>query len=710
MPTPLQADVIVPIHSNPAMTLQCLESVLAHSGPTLRSLIAVNNGAPEPDMPERLAEFARRDRRVLVLRSEVNIGFVGACNLALAERQGDALLLNNDTIVTPGWLQELAEVVHSDARTACAAPLSNNATIFSVPDFDGETPADRVDARAVLAACAKLPRSTEMSTCHGFCIYMNGKVLDLIGHLDTVFAPGYNEENDWVMRAKAMGFVARRANRAFVYHLGTRSFRREKEALEQRNSRILAERHPHYYPLVMGFTSKLDARLAAHAARVESSGVMRVAFDLRHVPPGNPGEAACEIGLARSLSGIPEVELTLVMRHLEQAAGIPARLVSAEDQLLDVELIHRPAEVFNAADLRLLFASPAHVIVTQPDLIAHRVQALFGDQEAADRHRTTNALALRCAQAVITPSEESRREIVAEYGLPEAEIAVIPPGLDPEPTDGSGAADRRLLRDLRPPPRFFLCLADDFPHMNLRNLVQAHALLRRRWCSPGDPPGLVLVGSRVSVWGGAYGDLPRDPSAAVVHIEAVTAEQRGALYRSAEALVFPSVYEGFGLPILRSMAHGTPVIALSTSSVPEASGDCVLYAEGFSAEDVARAMERLAADSALRGQLRDRGLERAKQFTRERTARATVELYRSTILQPSHRSLEMRRMFREAIIHWSRQERSAAPLTEPGSHHAPAMAEPLGIRNAYRALNLAVHRRLRRELNRLPTVIGRKRA
>ena len=288
----LQADVIIPIHTNPLMTSNCVESVLANSGSAVRSLILVNDGAHEREMPEVLARFEQRDPRVRVLTCEANMGFVGACNLGLGYREGDALLLNNDTIVTPGWLQELAEVVHSNPRTSCAAPLSNNATIFSVPAFDAETPADKVDAGDVLAACAGLPRWTEMSTCHGFCIYMNGKVLDLVGHLDPVFAPGYNEENDWVMRAKAMGFAAKRANRSFVYHLGTRSFRKQKIELEERNSRILSMRHPYYFPLVQGFGNTLDAR---------ASGPCCPGRVVRQ-DAGGLGPAACFNGAAWSVS------------------------------------------------------------------------------------------------------------------------------------------------------------------------------------------------------------------------------------------------------------------------------------------------------------------------------------------------------------------------------------------------------------------------
>ena len=337
-----------------------------------------------------------------------------------------------------------------------------------------------------------------MPTCHGFCIYMNGKVLDLIGHLDPVFAPGYNEENDWVMRAKAMGFAAKRANRSFVYHLGTRSFGKEKIELEERNSRILSKRHPYYFPLAQGFRNTLDARLAAHAARVELSGKMRVALDLRHVTTERRGQSQYAVGLAKALSGMSEVELTLVVRQPVQADGIHARLVSTDSGLHDVEVIHRPAPVVDPADLGLLFASSAHAVITHLDMVAHRVQALFPTQKDAERYRSTNAMALQAAQAIIAGSTDTRREIVEEYKLPPEEIVVVPPAIADEIWGEDHCADELPITDLVPPGRFFLSVATDHPHKNLRNLIEAHAILRRvgphrairpAWSSSGRPPG-----------------------------------------------------------------------------------------------------------------------------------------------------------------------------------------------------------------------------
>ena len=130
----------------------------------------------------------------------------------------------------------------------------------------------------------------------------------------------------------------------------------------------------------------------------------------------------------------------------------------------------------------------------------------------------------------------------------------------------------------------------------------------------------------------------------MIHHVSATRDQLQALYRSAEALVFPSVYEGLGLPVREALSVGTPVVAMPFSAIPEIGGDCILYPNGFSASDLAQALERLATDSALRGELHERGLGWAERFTWEKTARATLDVYRSAVLRPPSRSLEMRQL------------------------------------------------------------------
>jgi len=463
------------------------------------------------------------------------------------------------------------------------------------------------------------------------------------------------------------------------------SFQGLQAQLDRANANILIERHPHYLPQVHRYCGTLDGTLAAHAVRVESTGRIRVAMDLRHVPTDPVGTSVHALGLTRALAARRDVELTMVVRQPSQSAGIRGRLVCEYGRLDDVEVVHKPAQVFDLRELELLFASPAHTIISYLDLIAHKAQEVFPDQSLADRYRATSYLVLQAAQGICASSEHTRHEIAAEYGIPLDEVDVTPLGVECEMLRRRGADDRTLLRALGVSGRYFLTIATDFPHKNLRNLLEAHARLRALWPG-GDAPALVMVGCKADVRQGVYRQLEVEPRPGVLHRIGVSHDELRALYHGAEALVFPSVYEGFGLPILEAMSAGTPVIAMPISSVPEVGGDAALYPDGTSARDLALAMLGVATDRGLRDELIARGLARAKAFRWERTAALTVDVYRRAIRRPSERSLQARRNLLDVALAWGRQS-----LPE---------LQPAGIRNAWRELDRAVRARARRELGR----------
>ena len=591
-----RADVIVPVYRDTAMTIRCLKSVLEKSGEVLNRLVVVNDCSPEPDLPAALEALARSDGRVVVLKTPLNRGFIAACNLGLAERTGDAALLNSDTVVTEGWLDELAEVAHLCDRTASASPLSNNATICSVPEFCAETKAKDIDWDLVREACLSLPRSTVIPTAIGFCMYMRSHALDVVGLLDPIYAPGYNEENDWCMRAQIMGFLARRANRAFVYHLGSVSFgSRDREALDRRNSRTLKERHPLYYDQVRSFCSNLEGPLAAKAVRAKARGKLSVALDLRHLPPDPVGTHAYASNLVRELDRTGEVELGLIVRTKTQARGLPGEPIlepSFRDDAFD--LLHKPAQVFHSGDSPLLAKSRLPLVISHLDLIAHRAQGLFATLSDAEAYRTLSGFLLEAAQAVIAISEHAKSEIIAEFGVSRDDVVTTLLGVDP-------SRFHPKARETAPahPRPYWLSVATDFPHKNLAGLLAAYSLARASWRG-ADAPDLVLIGSATTIKSGLYRGLNATHNPGVVFAGTVSDERIAGLYQDAIALVFPSVYEGFGLPILEAMACGAPVIALPLTSIPEVGGDSLVLPDSGSHVDLAAAMIRIATDLALR--------------------------------------------------------------------------------------------------------------
>jgi hypothetical protein len=281
-------------------------------------------------------------------------------------------------------------------------------------------------------------------------------------------------------------------------------------------------------------------------------------------------------------------------------------------------------------------------------MIAYRAQGLFPDQAAADRYRSVSYLALHAAQATIALSEDARAEIVRDLGVPADQVFVTPCGVDADWFHVRQASRRRLSGGGVVPSRYLLAVGTDFPHKNLPNLLEAYALFRSSWAGSA-PPALVLAGHRTSYPQGLFRRLAIDRPPGVVFVGAVTDEDLRKLYKAAEAFVFPSVYEGFGLPLLEAMAAGTPVVAMRISSVPEVSGSAVLYADGFSAGSMARALYQVCTDAKLRDELITSGARRVTAFQWKRMALATIEVYKSVVLHPSERSLLARRHMPRAL-------------------------------------------------------------
>jgi glycosyltransferase involved in cell wall biosynthesis len=438
-----------------------------------------------------------------------------------------------------------------------------------------------------------------------------------------------------------------------------------------------------------------DVRVAACATGQTGTGKLRVALDLRDLPPEQVGTRTYAVNLARALVNLPEIELTLLVRERGQAKGMNGRVVTPEAWADDVAVIHKPAQVVDPALLRLLFESSAHLVLTYQDLIAFRIPLVFGSEARFESYRATSRLVLPAVQRVIAYSESVRGEIAAEFGIPHVEIPVVMLGAQP----ASDSESRLASLSLRLPRRFFFSLASDYPHKNLRNLLDAYGQFRNR-CAHGEAPQLVLAGYASGARSGLYPQLETAAApAGVIFLGPVSTKQLRVLYKRAEAIVFASLYEGFGLPPLEAMAVGTPVIAMPISAMPEVGGDGVLYCDGLSAAALARAMERAACDEKLRAELREKGYARVKDFLWEKTARETLAVYKSVVSSPSERSLRMRRLLCDVIIDWS----------EKGSRHvSDGAGQSLGIRAACRALETAVSTRLRRRLRRfLPKALGR---
>ncbi len=702
-----RADIIVTADGDATAVGHCLQSLLLHGGPSLRRLIVIDDDSADPEMAAMLQRLVNIDPRLSIVRNPSRLGSVGSYNRGLDERQGDAVLVCSNCVAGGNWLSELAAVAHSEERTACAAPLTNDYGTCSVPVMGDDAFSSSIADATVREACTALPRWTAAPTVIGSCIYLRGDVVDAVGPLDTKFASFDAAIKDWIRRASSLGFGAKRANHVYVHRgraHGEMSLGYDSRS-DSTSGGALGNLLEHQ---LNRFQKSLDGRVAAHAVRVHSTGKLRVAYDIRHLPREQVGTRTYAVSLGQCLGEIPDIELTLLVREPAQAAGLKGRVVTPDQWQDDVEVIHKPAQVIAPRELKLLFESSAHVVVTYQDLIGYQIPSAFPTDLEHDHFRGTSSLTMQAVQRVIAYSESAGQEITAEFGIPAEEVCVVPLGVDATWFGHRKETDIEICRKLGLGTPFFFSIATDFSHKNLPNLLQAYAILRSRW-RDGEPPDLVLAGHTSTARTDFYLTLESGAfPAGITFLGPVSREQLRVLYQRALALVFPSLYEGFGLPPLEAMAAGTPVIAMPISAVPEVGGDAVLYAEGLSVKSLAQAMESVAKEPALRDLLRDRGKQRLERFRWDQTARATVEVYRSAVFRPSQRSMQARRLLRDAIVRWAEPRAAAEWLDSYNDSDLFMMTHPIGIKNALKVLNVSLHSRLRRDRASLLRAIGRR--
>lgn len=236
-------------------------------------------------------------------------------------------------------------------------------------------------------------------------------------------------------------------------------------------------------------------------------------------------------------------------------------------------------------------------------------------------------LAIEHADAIIVISEHTRRDLVERLAAPAERITVTP--LAPDPGLARVTDPRRLAAVRKRyglPGHFVLFLGALEPRKNLPRLLEAYAAL---------PAGLrrdvKVVVAGMSGWlndsiRARVAELGLDKS---VHFAGyVAADDLGALYSLATVLAYPSLYEGFGLPVLEAMACGTPVLTSNVSSLPEVAGDAAVLVDPADAGSIAAGLRRLLDNPSLRGELAARGIAQAARFSWDRCARQTLDVYR----------------------------------------------------------------------------------
>ena len=385
---------------------------------------------------------------------------------------------------------------------------------------------------------------------------------------------------------------------------------------------------------------------------IHVSALIRYVLDARTATDHFPGIGRYTVNLARAMIPFLGAGEELILLHdpvrpsvwnLRALAGerlrvidVPLSPFSIRQQLELPRLLRRlKADVYHSPYYLMPYRPGVPSLVTIYDLIPLRYPSYFTPVQRLI-FAITVRLAARSAQRVIAVSQSTAHDLRHLLRLPDARISVILAAADPAFHAPTPAEVETVRQKYRLPERYVLHLSSNKPHKNQVRLVEAWASLEERRETTGCE--LVLAGR----------EDPRYPEARH-RIKALNLEGRvrvlggipdedlPSLYGGASWFVFPSLYEGFGLPVLEAMACGTPVVCSNTSSLPEIVGDAAITFDPTDTEAMTQALAHAQADPKCHKELSERAVRRARLFRWERTAQLTHQCYREAITEVHRR-------------------------------------------------------------------------
>ncbi len=281
------------------------------------------------------------------------------------------------------------------------------------------------------------------------------------------------------------------------------------------------------------------------------------------------------------------------------------------------------ATLFHATEHLLLPLRNVPTVLTVHDLIFRHLPE---HHKRLNRWYLNATLPLYCRRAdhIIAVSEATRRDLITSYGLPPEKVTVIHEAADPRFSPQPEKALQAVRAHYGLPEQFLLYVGTIEPRKNLLRLLRVWAPLYLA----GEVPPLVIVGKRGWLSDDFFAALEESPAREGVILTGYVLDMDlPLLYAAATAFVFPSLYEGFGLPPLEAMSSGTPVACSNVSSLPEVVGDAALCFDPTDDEALAHSLRRIVHDEPLRAELRERGLTRAAIFSWKRAAQETWAIY-----------------------------------------------------------------------------------
>ncbi len=370
----------------------------------------------------------------------------------------------------------------------------------------------------------------------------------------------------------------------------------------------------------------INAQLLSFTPTYRNAGLSRYIGNLlTSLPAVAPEHQFTAFVAARPPTPVPGLRYWLAA----WPTGRPLARILWEQTALPLALLRCRADLLHGPAYVLPFLCPCPAVLTVHDLSFLTVPTAFRRSNRLYLSLSTRR-AVRQAQRIIAVSAHTKRDLVRLLGVPPEKITVVHHGLEHEvfrPLPAETVAAFKRQRGL--PEEYILFVGTLEPRKNIPTLIRAFARLKREgnW-----PHKLVIAGGRGWLFEEIFALVERlGLRAEVLFPGYIPFAEQPLWYNGAAAFVYPSLYEGFGLPVLEAMACGTPVIAANASALPEVVGEGGLLVPPCDERALAWALAEVLADADRRAELARRGRERAQQFTWPAAARATLAVYAAAV-------------------------------------------------------------------------------
>jgi GT2 family glycosyltransferase len=542
--------IVVPFYKREDLVASLFGSLLARSAELreIGALIVCINDSPDyPLLDEAICrwfgDIEKEEIDTIYLCNPENRGFVYSSNVGMwiANHIGaHCLLLNSDTIVMPGAITEMLSVLETDEKFGFVNPRTNNATIATY----GGIPSSPEDGYAAFSRShSLLPKHQIVPVAVGFCLLIRAEIIKFFGYLDSVYGVGYNEENDFIMRANRRGYSSVLANHSYVAHLGKASFSvfcESPEDLNRKNEEVFFARYPEFKPAINRYFASpkfLAQRL------IEHDNDFDVILDLR-----------CAIKARNGTTKLIGDLLPYLLGELQDL-----RLAIAADpevmQFLDIKIPDHVATILDnslkpKAGITFLFSQPFSLdIVSRMAFTCERIGFFMLDTIADDclyiqrdgLHDLWHKVCSSGDLFVFNSSYTMARFTNRFTFKPEATLLASEHSLNP-----AEYVDPKTLppRVARSGPPNVLIFGNHYEHKGLHPALNA----------------LIDQGFDLTVFGVALSrkDIPSFAAGQI------SEHKLSAIWDQCDVLVFPSFYEGFGFPIMEAVGRSKPIVLIDS--------------------------------------------------------------------------------------------------------------------------------------------------